>query len=104
MASKLVVKKKPKVKEDKENKCQDPRFPWFSGYLPGKHGFVSKMGKKKKKKDNETLLGAVKEWEDYKGWNEYFGEPADSFDVFFQEYPKAVQNQLLNEYARSAKE
>ena len=46
----------------------------------------------------------MKEWEDYKGWNEYFGEPADSFDVFFQEYPKAVQNQLLNEYARSAKE
>lgn len=136
MASKLVVKKKPKVKEDKENKCQDPRFPWFSGYLPGKHGFVSKMGKKKKKKDNEkddkgkgakddvvsddanpyltdhaeshgcprTLLGAVKEREDYKGWNKYFGEPADSFDLFFQEYPKAVQNQLLNEYARSATE
>ena len=51
-----------------------------------------------------TLLGAVKEWEDYVEWNQYFGEPSDTFDLFFHEYPKAMQNQLLNEYARSSKE
>eukprot|EP00435_Cladocopium_sp_Y103_P034056 s4868_g8.t1 len=52
-----------------------------------------------------TLLEATQEWEDYVQWElECFGAPADPFDLFFQHYPKAVQSQLLNEYARSTKE
>ena len=46
---------------------------------------------------------ATVEYHDYVQWNESFGVPVDTFDVFLNDYPKAVKDNIMKEYAEDSK-
>ena len=124
------VKKKPKsfkaVYEDNPKgptALKHPLMPWPPGTAKGeskgrKQDHTKKVNKKNDNMDENTvqysvdsagvpharsLWEATVEYHDYVQWNESFGVPVDTFDVFLNDYPKAVKDNIMKEYAEDSK-